>query len=204
MCFIYDGCGHHATMRQTLKANNIPLVFFSKDLHVTSACCVAYFSIQYVRLLCSYRRGRGARIERHAKAGFYSRMLRRFYWLPNCETLLRCGWTGLFLLEGRGENSATPWSYADYVTCWWNADFVFFSVRYNPRQKWSDQQVLFLNLQIWWPKSPFLLSALIENRSLNFPIVIPGNLIMLNRYLVGHPSIGLFNQVLQQSTISVP
>lgn len=52
--------------------------------------------------------------------------------------------------------------------------------------------------------SPFLLSALIENRSLNFPIVIPGNLIMLNRYLVGHPSIGLFNQVLQQSTISVP
>lgn len=127
MCFIYDGCGHHATMRQTLKANNIPLVFFlSKDLHVTSACCVAYFSIQYVRLLCSYRRGRGARIERHAKAGFYSRMLRRFYWLPNCETLLRCGWTGLFLLEGRGENSATPWSYADYVTCWWNADFFFF------------------------------------------------------------------------------
>lgn len=99
--------------------------FFSKDLHVTSACCVAYFSIQYVRLLCSYRRGRGARIERHAKAGFYSRMLRRFYWLPNCETLLRCGWTGLFLLEGRGENSATPWSYADYVTCWWNADFFF-------------------------------------------------------------------------------
>lgn len=82
--------------------------------------------------------------------------------------------------------------------------FFFRTVQTTPKMIGSTGFVLkFANLMTK-VVSPFLLSALIENRSLNFPIVIPGNLIMLNRYLVGHPSIGLFNQVLQQSTISVP